>query len=166
LSSIPIAGNLFKFDTESETRTELLVVMTPRVVNANDASKLELIKQVESSRMSWCMADILNIHGDVGLSSGNGLWGPAASPVIFPDLQPTVEGGSEFGGEVIITQPEPMNQLAPEEAPVQLNPGQVNPASLNGSRPSQVESAAPYLGRANNAAQPVQPAGFVPGARR
>lgn len=166
LSSIPIAGNLFKFDTESETRTELLVVMTPRVVNANDAGKLELIKQVESSRMSWCMADILNIHGDVGLSSGNGLWGPAASPVIFPDLQPTVEGESEFSGEVIITQPEPMNQLAPQEAPVQINPGQVNPTSLNGTRPSQVESATPYLGQATNAAQSVQPAGFVPGARR
>lgn len=166
LSSIPIAGNLFKFDTESESRTELLVVMTPRVINANDAGKLDLIKQVESSRMSWCMADILNIHGDVGLSSGNGLWGPAASPVIFPDLQPTVDGEQEFGGEIIITQPEAMNQLAPQDAPVQVNPVQVNPASLNGNRPSQVESAAPYLGQANNLGQSVQPAGYAPAVRR
>jgi hypothetical protein len=157
---------LFRFDTESERRTELLVVMTPRVVNANDAGKIDLIKQVESSRMSWCMADILNIHGDVGLSSGNGLWGPAASPVIFPDLQPTVDGQQEFGGEVIITQPEAMNQVVPQEAPVQVNPVQVNPTSLNGNRPSQVESAAPYLGQANNVGQSVQPAGYAPAVRR
>ena len=166
LSSIPIAGALFRFDTESERRTELLVVMTPRVVNANDAGKIDLIKQVESSRMSWCMADILNIHGDVGLSSGNGLWGPAASPVIFPDLQPTVDGQQDFGGEVIITQPEAMNQVVPQEAPVQVDPIQVNPTSLNGNRPSQVESAAPYLGQANNVGQSVQPAGYAPAVRR
>ncbi len=91
LADIPLAGALFRFDSESETRTELLVVMTPRVINFNNDEKLEMIKQVESSRMSYCMADILNIHGDVGLSPGNGLWGPATSPVIYPDLQPTVD---------------------------------------------------------------------------
>ena len=58
--------------------------MTPRVINFNNDEKLEMIKQVESSRMSYCLADILNIHGDVGLSPGNGLWGPAASPIIYP----------------------------------------------------------------------------------
>ncbi len=91
LADIPLAGALFRFDSESEVRTELLVVMTPRVINFNNDEKLEMIKQVESSRMSYCMADILNIHGDVGLSPGNGLWGPATSPVIYPDMQPTVD---------------------------------------------------------------------------
>lgn len=166
LSSIPIAGNLFKYETEGEIRSELLVVMTPRVVNANDAGKLDLLKQVESSRMSWCMADILNIHGDVGLSSGNGLWGPAASPVIFPDLQPTVEG-EFFGGEVIISQPESMEGFVPQEAPVQINSTQRAPQNRNGSgRPSQVESATPYLGQASTNGQTVQPAGYLPPARR
>jgi hypothetical protein len=91
LADIPIAGALFRYDKEVENRTELLVVMTPRVVNFNDASKLDMIKMVESSRMSWCLADVLNIYGDKGLSPGNGLWGPAASPVIYPDESPTVE---------------------------------------------------------------------------
>ena len=91
LADIPIAGALFRYDKEVETRTELLVVMTPRVINFNDANKLDMIKMVESSRMSWCLADVLNIHGDKGLSPGNGLWGPASSPVIYPDETPTVE---------------------------------------------------------------------------
>ena len=68
-------------------RTELLVIMTPRIVDTDE--KVEIFKQVESSRMSWCLADILNMHGDVGLNGGNGLWGPAKGPVIYPDMQPT-----------------------------------------------------------------------------
>jgi len=110
LADIPLAGALFRFDSQIENRTELLVVMTPRVINFNNDEKLEMIKQVESSRMSYCLADILNIHGDVGLSPGNGLWGPAASPIIYPDLQPTVD--YENGGgprRMIIGEPEQMN---------------------------------------------------------
>jgi general secretion pathway protein D len=91
LADIPIAGALFRFDKQSESRTELLVIMTPRVINYNDPDKLEMIKQVESSRMSWCLADVLNLYGDKGLSPGNGLWGPASSPVIYPDETPTVD---------------------------------------------------------------------------
>ena len=116
LADIPIAGALFRFDSQVENRTELLVVMTPRVINFNNDEKLEMIKQVESSRMSYCLADILNIHGDVGLSPGNGLWGPAASPIIYPDLQPTVD--FENGGgprRMIIGEPEQMNSAPATE---------------------------------------------------
>ncbi len=110
LADIPIAGALFRFDSQVENRTELLVVMTPRVINFNNDEKLEMIKQVESSRMSYCLADILNIHGDVGLSPGNGLWGPAASPIIYPDLQPTVDFDNGGGPRrMIIGEPEQMN---------------------------------------------------------
>ena len=87
LGDIPILGAAFRFESESETRTELLVIMTPRIVDTDE--KVEIFKQVESSRMSWCLADILNMHGDVGLNGGNGLWGPAKGPVIYPDMQPT-----------------------------------------------------------------------------
>ena len=91
LADIPLAGWLFRYDVESESRSELLVVMTPRVINFNDPNKLDTIKQVESSRMSWCLADVLNLYSDQGLSSGNGLWGPATSPVIYPDVTPAVD---------------------------------------------------------------------------
>ena len=87
LGDIPILGAAFRFESESESRTELLVVLTPRIINSDE--DMEIFKQVESSRMSWCLSDILNIHGDVGLNGGNGLWGPAKGPVIYPDLQPT-----------------------------------------------------------------------------
>ena len=114
LADIPLAGALFRFDSQSEERTELLVVMTPRVINYNNEEKLETIKQVESSRMSWCLADVLNVHGEVGLSPGNGLWGPAATPVIYPDQQPTVDYENGRG---------PRNMMQGEPEPMYLSPG-------------------------------------------
>jgi general secretion pathway protein D len=87
LGDIPILGAAFRFESESESRTELLVVLTPRIINSDE--DYDMLTQVESSRMSWCLADILNIHGDVGLNGGNGLWGPARGPVIYPHMQPT-----------------------------------------------------------------------------
>ncbi|RMF44591.1 MAG: general secretion pathway protein GspD [Planctomycetota bacterium] len=88
LGSLPIVGPAFRFDVETEQRRELLVVLTPRIIQTDE--DYEMLKQVESSRMSWCLADVLNVHGDVGLSGGNGLWGPARSALIYPDAQPTV----------------------------------------------------------------------------
>lgn len=87
LGSLPFIGPAFRFDTETEQRRELMVVLTPRIIQSDE--DYEVLKQVESSRMSWCLADILNMHGDVGLSAGNGLWGPAKSSVIYPDMQPS-----------------------------------------------------------------------------
>lgn len=89
LADIPLLGIMFRFDRETELRTELLVIMTPMLVNGDE--DLDYIKQVESSRMSYCLADVVEMHGDVGLSGGYGLWGPAIGPVIYPDLHPTID---------------------------------------------------------------------------
>ncbi len=88
LGSIPWVGAAFRFDTETDQRRELLVVLTPRIIQSD--ADYETVKTVASSRMSWCLADVLNVHGDVGLTGGNGLWGPPRSTTIYPDMQPTV----------------------------------------------------------------------------
>jgi type II secretory pathway component GspD/PulD (secretin) len=100
LSNIPLLGIFFRFDREAEERRELLVIMTPMLVNGDE--DLEYIKRVESSRMSYCLADIVEMHGDVGLSEGYGLWGPAVGATIYPDLQPTVDQFPTANGETII----------------------------------------------------------------
>ncbi len=89
LSSIPLLGVFFRYDAEQETRNELLVIMTPTLVTGDE--DLEYVKTEESNRMSWCLADVVEAHGNVGLSGGHGLWGPAIGPTIFPDIQPTVD---------------------------------------------------------------------------
>ena len=106
LGDIPYLGRLFRFDSQSETRSELLIILTPRIVQTDE--DYEVVKQVESSRMSYCLADILEMHGDVGLSGGHGFWGPARGPVIYPDMQPSAVECLDPGQSIIdgaYTQP-------------------------------------------------------------
>ena len=118
VADIPILGHLFKYDQEQEIRSELLIIMTPMVVTGEQ--DLEYVKQVESSRMSWCLADVVEAHGDVGLSGGYGLWGPAVGQTIYPDLHPTVQRE-----EVISDRPLHSPPPALEQSPIQIQAPQV-----------------------------------------
>ena len=133
--------------------------------------------------MSYCLADILNIHGDVGLSPGNGLWGPAASPVIYPDMQPTVEREPRMTpGEIILGEPEPMNASPgtemldgyPINTPVRSNSKGTRTlidSSSNGSGQQSVNSALPiqnssYQQNIQQGAYGVAPASYQPGSQQ
>ena len=87
LGDIPILGRLFRYDAESDRRTELLIFMTPHIVS--EEWEMDWLNYVESDRMSWCLSDVIEMHGEVGLSGGHGLWGPPVSPLIFPTIDPT-----------------------------------------------------------------------------
>jgi len=86
LSDLPLIGPAFRFTTNTDSRTELLIIMTPHVIN--DESDLERIKTIESERMSWALSDVIDLHGDVGLS-GRGNRYDADSTIIYPDTNPT-----------------------------------------------------------------------------
>ncbi|MEX0866105.1 MAG: secretin N-terminal domain-containing protein, partial [Pirellulales bacterium] len=66
LGDVPLLGSLFRFDSTEEHRRELLIIMTPYI--ANNESDLEMLKQKESQRLSWCLADVVEVHGNVGLA--------------------------------------------------------------------------------------------------
>ncbi len=75
LADIPLLGDLFRYDGVEESRTELLVILTPRVIRSElDA---EMIKQVESSRMSWVLGDVVDMHGPAGLRTRGDAWDEA-----------------------------------------------------------------------------------------
>ena len=64
LADIPLIGDLFRYDSVAEQRTELLIIMTPQIIyNKLDS---DLVKQIESSRMSWILSDVVNLHGEAG----------------------------------------------------------------------------------------------------
>ena len=65
ISDIPVVGWLFRYDKASEERRELIIVMTPRVVQ--DRSDSEKVKRIEASKMSWCLQDAMGINGSMGL---------------------------------------------------------------------------------------------------
>ncbi len=129
LSDIPVLGRLFRFDSAADERSELLIIMTPYVVrNESDA---DWLKQTESDRMSWCLADVVEMHGPAGLSPGYGLWGPTRSPVIYPDADPTGEHWeplTPFEENV-----NPGDQLPPAPAPLS-SPGAAH--RPNSAKPS------------------------------
>jgi hypothetical protein len=82
LADIPLLGDLFRYDSSQVVRTELLIVLTPRVVRSRyDA---ERIKQVESARMSWCLSDVVDLHGPAGLRSRQDPMGAAEAEVVVP----------------------------------------------------------------------------------
>lgn len=67
LSNVPVLGHLFRYDYERCKRTELIIVMKPRIIkNPRD---MDEIKRVEMARMNWCLADVVKIHGNVEVYS-------------------------------------------------------------------------------------------------
>ncbi|MDD4269144.1 MAG: secretin N-terminal domain-containing protein [Thermoguttaceae bacterium] len=139
LSDIPVLGHLFRFDSMTCRRSELLIVLTPHVVK--DEEEAERLKRVEAARMHWCLADVNQLHGDTGLvnlqevsdlTDGN-------AKTIYPDADPAGIGleppadGNWDDVEVVhppalegppAAQPTP----APSSAAPQPTPAPANPA--------------------------------------
>jgi type II secretion system protein D len=86
LANIPVLGNLFRYDLKEGGRNELLIIMTPHIVeNEEDA---ELVKQMEVARMHWCLTDVLELNGDGNLRGRSDEWGNAETHVVYPDGNP------------------------------------------------------------------------------
>ncbi len=135
LSDLPLVGRLFRFDSESEIRTELLIFLTPYVIRED--RDYDWLKHVESQRMSWCLADVIEMHGDVGLSGGHGLWGPATIPLIFPDLDPTGQSPTPEpvppgSGPMLAPQPGTNDAMPPEPPPTPPTDPQAKQSSRRG----------------------------------
>ncbi len=112
LDKIPIVRNLFRYDREDMVRRELLIIMTPHVVrNEDDAQRL---RQVESARMHWVLADIEQLHGECAMCErGNCIHGDLPTTIIYPDFDPRGTGLQAPVVEPVLPGPE----LLPESQP-------------------------------------------------
>ncbi len=90
LSDVPVLGHLFRYDTQSDKRQELLFFMTPHIVM--DDQDVDMVNQRESERMSWCLADVMQIHGDPGFRGGHPDAWTDGTPLIYPSVDPTASG--------------------------------------------------------------------------
>ncbi len=90
LAAIPVLGNLFRYDNVQTERFELLIIMTPHIVSDElDAAR---VRQTEAARMSWCLGDVIKVHGEAGLRSRCDDWGDGETVVVYPDENPTADG--------------------------------------------------------------------------
>jgi type II secretion system protein D len=86
ISDIPLIGDLFRYDSVSEERRELLIILTPQIIyNKMDS---DLVKQIESSRMSYILSDVINLHGEAGLRSRCDEWYDGEMESIYPNVVP------------------------------------------------------------------------------
>jgi type II secretion system protein D len=119
LHRVPVLGNLFRYDNESSRRAELLIILTPHVVTS--AEEAEQIKQIESARMNWCLADVHALHGPTGLydDQDSSAW-QGQGEVIYPDLNPRALRPGEFVPQQVFPEnlelSPPLDQT-PEPAP-------------------------------------------------
>ena len=118
LADIPLIGDLFRFDSKQVQKAELLIVLTPHVIRSRQQS--EMMKQVESARMSWCLSDVVAINGPAGLRSANDVLGAAEAEAVFPTEIPNADGRFESDvRETVVTPGElPPPQQQPTLAPV------------------------------------------------
>lgn len=86
VSDIPVLGHLFRHTVTAEQRRELLIVLTPYIIESDE--DYEWVKMVESERMSYCLADAVQLHGAVGLQGDNCLFCQPTVPVLYPDSDP------------------------------------------------------------------------------
>ena len=63
LGDIPLLGSAFRYDSTSSRRTELLIFLTPRIINSTADS--EFVNQVEAERLHWIREDAEEIHGPI-----------------------------------------------------------------------------------------------------
>ena len=122
LSDIPVLGPLFSFEQESCRRSELLIIMTPYLIESDD--QLTLANQVEMDRMNWCLCDVNELYGSLdydGIAEGH--MRPSDQPdVYYPDTDPLMEGQPVQPGN---------NLMQPQQAPQQPPALPENYNSLN-----------------------------------
>jgi len=63
LGDLPVVGKMFRYDSTSTTRTELLIFLTPRIIYSDADS--ELIKQVEAERLHFLESEAEELHGPI-----------------------------------------------------------------------------------------------------
>jgi type II secretory pathway component GspD/PulD (secretin) len=112
LADIPLLGALFRYDSVAEERRELLIILTPQIIyNKWDS---DLVKQIESSRMSWILSDVIALHGEAGLRSRCDEWYDGEMESVYPScvpeegLLPLSSGHLIPGGETAVGAPVPL----------------------------------------------------------
>jgi type II secretory pathway component GspD/PulD (secretin) len=63
VGDVPILGQLFRYDTKTTERAELLIFLTPRVIR-NDADD-EVLKQIETDRLHFMLDEAESMHGPI-----------------------------------------------------------------------------------------------------
>jgi len=91
LNKIPVVKHFFEYDLKSSNQSELLIVMTPRIIRTRE--DIDLLNQQERERMHWCIRDVVRLTGDYSIQRRSDEWYPSevrhsyGTPVILHESQ-------------------------------------------------------------------------------
>ncbi|MCH2182819.1 MAG: hypothetical protein MK108_12515 [Mariniblastus sp.] len=85
LMDLPYVGPLFQYQRDTSDRKELMIVMTPYLVDSDE--DIEMANQDEVDRMHWCYCDVAEIYGDLSYADRGHVSG--RTQIIYPDSDPT-----------------------------------------------------------------------------
>ena len=91
LNKIPVIKHLFEYDQRRCERTELVIVLTPRIIRTPE--DMMILNQQERERMQWCVSDVVKLTGDHSIRRRSDVWLPSevqhthAAPVILNESQ-------------------------------------------------------------------------------
>ena len=151
LAEIPILGHLFRYQGYTSKRSELLIVMTPRIVESEQ--DVEAIKQDEAARIHWCLNDVLELHPDVAFRPRNGEWADEETNTIYPD-------GKE-AEEAIPLEDIPLERIPLESIPLDSPTPRLAPPNTSGDARGNVY---PLRKPGDDGSRPVAPATYQTGA--
>jgi type II secretory pathway component GspD/PulD (secretin) len=105
LGDIPLIGPFFRFESETSARTELLILMTPYIVDSEQ--DVEAHNAESMDRMHWCLCDVAEIYGETGYEQPPHYTSPE---IFYPDQDPA-------GMSPIRETPQSQPGYAPEQMP-------------------------------------------------
>ena len=87
LGDIPVLGQLFRYDSRSTVRSELLIFLTPRIVNGPEEE--ECLKEIEMGRMHFIESEAEEAHGPLRAIPPEELFDGGQAPWIGPGVPPS-----------------------------------------------------------------------------
>ncbi|TWT62951.1 secretin N-terminal domain-containing protein [Rubinisphaera italica] len=130
LGDLPIIGRAFRFDSESNIRTELLIFLTPRIIHNDETN--EMVKEVEAGRIHFFREEFEEIHGPIfGIPDPHAFESPMSPAEVdwekHPELAPLP---MEMESDDLESSREEATQETQDSIPrTMVAPGQLQPMS-------------------------------------
>lgn len=127
LSDLPRLGPLFSFQSETANRSELLIFLTPTLIESG--AETSMYNETAFSRMNWCLEDVINLNGPIGHGDPGSFYDNSGPVVVYPDVDPT-----GFGLPAVLVGPDagyiPGNVYNGGFAPGNVMPSNAMPGSV------------------------------------